>query len=642
MEYFGGGNSGRRVTSLVITGALLIVFTLLLVQTLRPLIRLMRDDEKVANNGGAAVGDPTADPQTQPDPASANNPPIAGTNESGVTQTPANPNASTIPPVVGTNPALPPFAAVPLTNAQATATAMPVGGVNGATASAGPNVPAGQVAASGANVGQSGTNVAVNGLNSPGLNGASAPPSVNPAMTNASPVTNESPGVPGGDAGQAKPQAFPGETALPGEVGKLVTDDSLLLQFDGIAQVWRRANREAPLASPVQLVSPTLFRNRLILNGGVDLTMLPSTSVILTNTQRPAPVIAIDFGRVVLGTTAADTILALNMHGIPGELQFSDLRSVVAINVLPQRKVGVDPQLPESSQPRIELNVLQGQVTFRLVGGDAEAIYANQRWVFEQNHPLGIEDVAAPPAWIDEPPITPTSIEHFAKLGVMERLKSSPNATEQALRDATNHRKSEVVALAAQILLETGHAEMMFGTDGMLNRANQKAYWGNDRISHGEGLQMMSHFDALQAAINRGPLPAAKVQQAIQQLNAVEAGLLYRLLWGFSDQQLADGEDEKLVQMLDHPTMSVRVLAFENLRWITNTTLGYRPDAENRRPDVLKWQARLRKGDIRWATVTTPAPTPAAAPPAEAPAPNNAAESAVTAPPPEPGAVPLP
>jgi hypothetical protein len=49
--------------------------------------------------------------------------------------------------------------------------------------------------------------------------------------------------------------------------------------------------------------------------------------------------------------------------------------------------------------------------------------------------------------------------------------------------------------------------------------------------------------------------------------------------------------------------MPVRVLAIENLKAIVGDDLGYRADQENansRRADIKKWDARLRRGDIRY------------------------------------------
>jgi hypothetical protein len=75
------------------------------------------------------------------------------------------------------------------------------------------------------------------------------------------------------------------------------------------------------------------------------------------------------------------------------------------------------------------------------------------------------------------------------------------------------------------------------------------------------------------------------------------------LLTGYSQQQLIDGGDETLVEMLDSQSMAVRVLAIENLRMITGRTNFYRADQENpvrRETQIRTWIARQRNGDIRW------------------------------------------
>jgi hypothetical protein len=49
--------------------------------------------------------------------------------------------------------------------------------------------------------------------------------------------------------------------------------------------------------------------------------------------------------------------------------------------------------------------------------------------------------------------------------------------------------------------------------------------------------------------------------------------------------------------------MAVRVLALENLRRITGTTLYFRAEQDNavrRTQGIKKWTTRQRKGDIRW------------------------------------------
>jgi hypothetical protein len=72
---------------------------------------------------------------------------------------------------------------------------------------------------------------------------------------------------------------------------------------------------------------------------------------------------------------------------------------------------------------------------------------------------------------------------------------------------------------------------------------------------------------------------------------------------------LLEGADDGLVKMLDHPSLCVRVLAFENLRRITGLTLLYRADVpeESRRSSVRGWQERLNNRTILYGT--TPSAT---------------------------------
>ena len=78
---------------------------------------------------------------------------------------------------------------------------------------------------------------------------------------------------------------------------------------------------------------------------------------------------------------------------------------------------------------------------------------------------------------------------------------------------------------------------------------------------------------------------------------------LFRMLTGYTNEQLETGSDLQLLENLDSADMSVRVLAFENLRRITGVTFNYRAehDSQARREQYMKkWRVRQRKGEIRW------------------------------------------
>jgi hypothetical protein len=108
----------------------------------------------------------------------------------------------------------------------------------------------------------------------------------------------------------------------------------------------------------------------------------------------------------------------------------------------------------------------------------------------------------------------------------------------------------------------------------------------------------------LREFVDRGPLSAQMVIIAAQQLEGDESSAkVWRLLAGFSPQQLERGGDEELVKMLSDPAMSIRVIASETLRQICGTTLGYRADNEpaaRRNANLDRWRSRLNRDLIRW------------------------------------------
>ncbi len=284
------------------------------------------------------------------------------------------------------------------------------------------------------------------------------------------------------------------------------------------------------------------------------------------------------------------------------QVKFTQPGTVVALDVIHRRQVGADPEAADSILHILEMLCIQGEAKCTHQGKSIDlktGQYAS--WT------LGVAPtpVTLPtvPDWISVPKEQPGSIEASARDGLLSLVRPE-ESIELSLLEAMKFRRAEVGALAAQTLAMIDRPSVYFGTDGIFNNVKQKAYW--DR-----------HFATLVATLDRGPQSAELVRQAINQMDAAEANAIYRMLWLFSNEQLAAGSDALLVEALDSGNMVVRVLAAENLRAITGTTLGYRPENETsprRAPDIKKWESRLRKGDIRWpespakpATVVAPA-----------------------------------
>jgi hypothetical protein len=76
---------------------------------------------------------------------------------------------------------------------------------------------------------------------------------------------------------------------------------------------------------------------------------------------------------------------------------------------------------------------------------------------------------------------------------------------------------------------------------------------------------------------------------------------LYRMLWGYSPDQLEAGDAKRLVEDLSHADLEFRVLSLWNLRQITGLFIAsYRPEwpEEKRRKGAAAWRQKLESGRI--------------------------------------------
>jgi hypothetical protein len=109
-----------------------------------------------------------------------------------------------------------------------------------------------------------------------------------------------------------------------------------------------------------------------------------------------------------------------------------------------------------------------------------------------------------------------------------------------------------------------------------------------------------SCVEELRAAVARSPESASTVLATLERERAADAGLIYRMLWSYSAEDLKNGADQELVEALSHPSLDVRELAIWNLQAITGASLGYKADdtAAKRKQSTNSWRDRLRKNSI--------------------------------------------
>jgi hypothetical protein len=164
----------------------------------------------------------------------------------------------------------------------------------------------------------------------------------------------------------------------------------------------------------------------------------------------------------------------------------------------------------------------------------------------------------------------------------------------QALLEMSSHRKAENKSMAARALALIDE----FGPfDNLFNDPDEKAVWP-------------IQIESLKAALARGPAVAGKVRAALQGERGKDGDELYRMIWGFSKEDVAAGAAAKLIDYLDHDSMDMRVLAFYNLRQIVGPggpESYYRPEqpAQVRQQSIRRWRERLKEGLLG----TKPPPT---------------------------------
>ena len=153
-------------------------------------------------------------------------------------------------------------------------------------------------------------------------------------------------------------------------------------------------------------------------------------------------------------------------------------------------------------------------------------------------------------------------------------------------------RRVDVRALAARCLASLGEFEAIIKE---LSNPQQKSFWAPE-------------VEVLRQSVTRGTEMAEQLRQTLERLRPHEGATLYRLLWGYSPEQLAGDDAKELVSLLDSSEMDVRVLASDTLRQITGAQLLYRPErapSENR-ASINRWQERLADGSIAYKSPPSP------------------------------------
>jgi hypothetical protein len=383
------------------------------------------------------------------------------------------------------------------------------------------------------------------------------------------------------DAGQPvpPPTADAAGQAADG-IAKFTSQDTLFAGLVG--DEWIRLKKDMMINAGTEIICAPTFRGQMSISD-VNVTVVGPAQVAWLDDADLGVTLHLIFGRILVSATTADAVLNVRLGDEAVQLSFADIESVAGVSVMHIRDSGFDPLKPENRVPLARVLSVQGTIQLT-ADRSGQTLQTGQQWIKRGSTDAKITPVESVPDWIDAPDPADSTLESGARDGLLELLKGD-QPLEIALREATLFRRTEVGALAGQTLLNLGRGDVYFGGDGILNQSKQKLFWPD-------------HFVSLLATVDRSSDSAEQLRKSIVSMDSANAQPLFRLLSGYSQNQLVEGGDEELVQLLDSASMAVRVLALENLRKITGSTSNFRPEKEN--SANTKWLTRQRKGDIRW------------------------------------------
>ncbi len=423
-------------------------------------------------------------------------------------------------------------------------------------------------------------------------NGATKP-AVPESAPKASTETNPpAPGPTSETEKPAAPEVVEQPQQLPPEpLGRLMSGNQVLLGSKAGGD-WTRVAPNQMLIPQDVMALPT-YRVKIALTMGVTLEILGGSRVeLLGGSAGELPGIRVLYGRVVLmplGKVGSRMRLAFGERS--GTITFTNAETVVALDVHRLRVPGTN---PETGPARIvaDLYVTTGGITWEeSAGGTAAqpiALAPQQRLNFDANLTSAPTDARELPPWIEGSTISP--LDRRASVAIAEALPTDRLTRVSLMELEVSRPQKEVKWLALRCL---GYLGQFDDVVLALNNEANKLVWSD-------------YIDELRAAVGRDAESAAAVRLALEKQFPQQAADLYRMLWGYTNQDLQNGNppsDRTLVAGLDDDLLAMRVLSYWNLRDITGQGAAYQPEqpAARRAQAVRRWRQRLEAKEIRYA-----------------------------------------
>lgn len=413
-------------------------------------------------------------------------------------------------------------------------------------------------------------------------------------------------------APQAQPQAEQAAPAATGDddgaapsanLGRLILEHDVLLRWQPAsaqqaAGSWVRLADRSPVYAGDLLLALPNYDPHLALVDAVTVQLLGGTRLELLAPDESGIVgIRLVSGRIMVWSNGKPAARLRVVAGdYQGTLVLDDPDATAGIEVRRELRPGEDPR-KEPSLVMVDLYANFGDVTWQPANGEATLLRAPAKLPLDPR-PLppqpsadgaAAEDADAEqevavrlPAWMASNSFTP--IDKRAADIVEQHLARPERAVSLGLRELFADRRVEVRLLATHCLAETGEFDIF---PSIFNDASHRAIWAKA-------------LESLRSQLALSPQTAVAVSDAFARARGPRAQALFRMLYGYSNEQLAAAAAAELVAALEHEDLDARVLAFLNLREITGASHYYEPhgNPKKREQSVRMWRERLNKGDV--------------------------------------------
>lgn len=384
------------------------------------------------------------------------------------------------------------------------------------------------------------------------------------------------------------------EDKEPEPLAHCVSSLHILAQWEPGTETWLRVPANAAISPPADLIALPTYRPQVAFTAGVQMLLVGPAAAALTQPDATGtPTVLIRHGRFILTADGTPTAAVnLDIGGRISRATLPDKDSALALEVRRYHPPGTDPEAT-AAHWWIQGVVVAGKVVWQDGESDEAAVLeAGQSLARLDTETVRITTTASSPDWLNAQSLRP--IDRDASRQLEPLLKLDRPLTTSLLEQAAN-RLVEVRALAIRALAGLGTYDPFVNA---LNDRTYRSFWPD-------------LMEALEASLSHDEAAATQIRMMLERLRGEDGSKLYRILWGFSAQQLEEGAAAMLVELLSSPAMDLRVYAYHQLQRIAGKTNGYQPelDPSRQRTAIRNWQRDLEAGAI------TNAPAPSTANP---------------------------